>query len=86
MATMASSREKTSKVSGPGHYGIGIPVTEETSSFQDRVYSHFRMGEELIKNFVPPDIKELFTHEYYKTHATDKMHHHISWILIGTNE
>lgn len=83
---MASSREKTSKVSDPGHYGIGIPVTEEPGSFQDRVYPHFCMGEELIKNFAPSDIKELFTHEYYKPHATDKMRHLISWILIRTNE
>jgi SAM-dependent methyltransferase len=73
----------TLSVKDPEHYGKGIPVPEESNSFQDRVYIHLCAREELCEDFAFLDIKELYEHEYYEPRATGEIHHHILWILIG---
>jgi len=73
----------TLSVRDPKHYGKGIPVSDESNSFQEKVYIHFCTREELIEDFAFLNVKELYEHEYYEPRANGEVHHHISWILIG---
>ena len=75
----------TLSISDPEHYGKGIPVPGESNSFQDTVYIHLCTREELAEDFAFLNIKELYEHEYHEPHTGGKVHHHISWILIGEN-
>jgi len=73
----------TLSVKDPEHYGKGIPIPEESNSFQDRVYIHLCTREELIKDLAFLDIKELYEHEYHEPRAAGEVHHHILWILVA---
>ena len=73
----------TLSVKDPEHYGKGIPVPEESNSFQDRTYIHLCTREELCEDFAFLNIKELYEYEYYEPRATGEIHHHILWILVG---
>jgi SAM-dependent methyltransferase len=73
----------TLSVRDPEHYGKGIPIPEESNSFQDRVYLHLCTKEELVEDFAFLNVKELYEHKYYEPRVTGEIHHHISWILIG---
>jgi len=68
----------------PEHYGKGMQVAGESNSFKDEKYIHFCTREELIKDFGFLNIKELYEQEYNEPRSTGETHHHISWILIGS--
>ena len=73
----------TLSINDPQHHGKGAPVPGESNSFHDKVYIHLCTREELIGDFVFLNVRELYEHEYYEPRATDEIHHHISWMLIG---
>jgi 2-polyprenyl-3-methyl-5-hydroxy-6-metoxy-1,4-benzoquinol methylase len=75
----------TLSVSDPEHYGKGIPIVGEVSSFLDEKYIHFCTQEELERDFGFLTIKELQLHEYHEPRSTGEAHHHIAWLLVGEN-
>ncbi len=74
----------TLSTSDPEHYGKGTPVAGEKNSFKDEKYLHFCSKEELLKDFGFLDIKELYEQRYAEPRSTGDVHHHVSWILIGS--
>jgi len=75
----------TLSVSDPEHYGKGIPIVGEVSSFLDEKYIHFCTQEELERDFGFLTIRELRLHEYHEPRSTGEAHHHIAWLLVGEN-
>jgi len=78
----------TLSVNDPEHAGKGTPIAGEHNSYsyQDRVYLHLCTKEELMADFAFLNITELEEHEYDEPRVTGEVHHHISWILVGTHE
>lgn len=74
----------TLSINDPEHYGKGERIAGEENSFKEEKYLHFCTREELTKDFGFLSIKELYEQKYAEPRSNGQIHHHVSWILIGT--
>lgn len=74
----------THSVHDPEHSGKGRMVDGEENSFVDKTLVHLSTEAELRTNFRFLNIHQLYEHEYLEPRAGGEIHHHISWILIGS--
>ncbi len=75
----------TLSINDPEHYGKGERIAGEENSFKEEKYLHFCTREELVSDFGFLSIQELYEQKYAEPRSNGQTHHHVSWILIGTN-
>jgi hypothetical protein len=68
----------------PEHAGKGTPVPGDPNSWVDKTYVHLSDRAELEKAFNFLKIQQFREHEFIESRAGGSRHHHISWILIGS--
>ncbi len=76
----------TLSVNDPEHYAKGRAVPGERNSYEDNVYLHFCTRDELVQDFAFLTVRSLEEHDYHEPRVTGEVHHHVSWLLIGTRE
>jgi cyclopropane fatty-acyl-phospholipid synthase-like methyltransferase len=74
----------THSVSDPEHFGKGKAVDSDANSFIDQTFVHMSTEDELKENFHFLHLHKLYEHEHLEPRAGGQIHHHVSWILIGS--
>lgn len=74
----------THSVSDPEHFGKGQRVEGDDNSFVEHTFVHMSTADELKESFRFLNIRRLYEHEHLEPRVGGQIHHHISWILIGS--
>jgi cyclopropane fatty-acyl-phospholipid synthase-like methyltransferase len=74
----------THSVHDPEHFGKGTPVEGDENSFIEHTFVHMSTEDELRENFGFLKIHRLYEHEHLEPRTGGQIHHHITWILIGS--
>jgi SAM-dependent methyltransferase len=74
----------THSVRDPEHFGRGQAVEGDQNSFVDFTFVHLSTEAELREQFSFLRIDSLYEHEFLEPRTGGQIHHHISWILVGS--